>query len=839
MNLQSEIVAWSERQPAWRRDLMRRIAHKPTLSPEDANEVVALLLAEHGGAPAPVAPRPLTLDDLPVAAASGAIELVSVSELVNVNGLAENQLLAFGPRLNVVYGPTGTGKSSYTRIFKRACRAVDDEAVLGNVYAADATPPHATVTTKTDAGTEAVRVDLTGKGPAVLSSVMVFDGRCATIYATNETVAFTPTALRTFDRLATSQSFLRDRIDERIAALSPAPSFADVPVGTTARRLVDELTADTDIAAIESFAELDEKETARLAELEVQLAKLKQSGPEALAARAEREANAIAMVVARIEHVMQAVGADAAARVASARAAVARTAAAVDAAAAAFAAEPLTATGSPGWLIMWNAARDFFEHDCAATFPPAEGGVCPLCQQPISTDAGDRLARLEQFVKSAVERDAEQARATLEGQLAALRALDVEGLADLPGVGFLEVEEPQVHAAVLAFIETARVRAKAVADGNDAEVPIAPVEELKIFVGARRAYAASQRELVDPEHQRALTVERDELRARQLLAVRIEDARAWHRNQGERALLVRARQSLDTSAITRKHTELAKVAVSDALRRRVREELDAFGFEALKVEIASRGEKGQTKLRAALAACDEHPERVLSTGEAHGVSLAFFLAELACSDATAPIVVDDPTSSFDQAHRRHFARRLVDESKRRQVIVLTHDVALLYELETYAERMSVECNSQALRKVGGRPGITDPDLPWAATGVKGRRGVLNARLQNLEKLYRVGDPQYDDQARLTAELLRETWERSIEERVLNGALTRFEPAVQTRRLTNSAVQPDIVRRIEDGMTETSQWVHDTPRDGHAAVPTPKDLTEALQHFDEFLAALSN
>lgn len=63
--------------------------------------------------------------------------------------------------------------------------------------------------------------------------------------------------------------------------------------------------------------------------------------------------------------------------------------------------------------------------------------------------------------------------------------------------------------------------------------------------------------------------------------------------------------------------------------------------------------------------------------------------------------------------------------------------------------------------------------------------------------------------------------------------------MQTRRLTNSAVNPDIVRRIEEGMTETSQWVHDTPRGGHAAVPTPKDLEEALEHFDEFLAALPN
>ena len=39
------------------------------------------------------------------------------------------------------------------------------------------------------------------------------------------------------------------------------------------------------------------------------------------------------------------------------------------------------------------------------------------------------------------------------------------------------------------------------------------------------------------------------------------------------------------------------------------------------------------------------------------------------------------------------------------------------------------------------------------------------------------------------------------------------------------------------MTETSQWVHDTPRGGHAPVPTPNELKEALQHLDEFLAEL--
>jgi hypothetical protein len=66
-------------------------------------------------------------------------------------------------------------------------------------------------------------------------------------------------------------------------------------------------------------------------------------------------------------------------------------------------------------------------------------------------------------------------------------------------------------------------------------------------------------------------------------------------------------------------------------------------------------------------------------------------------------------------------------------------------------------------------------------------------------------------------------------------MTRFEPGVPTQQLTKSAVDPELVRRMDAGMTETSQWVHDQPRGGHATIPSPEELREALAHLDEFLA----
>jgi len=223
MELAPEIFSWSEKQPLWRRDLMRRLAVAPGLDEEEQQELLAAVLAGAGGPPTAGELRPLTLIDLPQLSAEP-LGLVRLDGVVNVNGLANGQEIVFAGGLNVLYGGTGAGKTGYTRVFKRCCRAVDDEELLGNVYSGDTTLPNATITIATATGELPLSVDLTQPGPSALASVSVFDGRCADVYATRETVAFTPTPLRIFDRLATAQLALRDLVDTRTATLErPAP----------------------------------------------------------------------------------------------------------------------------------------------------------------------------------------------------------------------------------------------------------------------------------------------------------------------------------------------------------------------------------------------------------------------------------------------------------------------------------------------------------------------------------------------------------------------------------------------------------------------------------------
>jgi hypothetical protein len=152
MDLARAIFDWSEKQPLWRRDLMRRLAVAPTIDAAEQEWVLAAVIASVGGPPTESELRPLALLDLPRVAVEP-LELVRLSNVVNVNGLApRKQEIVFAPRLNVLYGGTGAGKTGYTRVFKRACRAVDEEPLLGDVYSRDTTLPTATVTIATAVG---------------------------------------------------------------------------------------------------------------------------------------------------------------------------------------------------------------------------------------------------------------------------------------------------------------------------------------------------------------------------------------------------------------------------------------------------------------------------------------------------------------------------------------------------------------------------------------------------------------------------------------------------------------------------------------------------------------
>lgn len=136
MSILQEILRWTQGLATWQSDAVARLLAKQTLTAEDQDDLLALLKAAHGIPDAKDRkPKPLTADQIPAPVkVTTQVELLAMKNMRHVNAIAENQRLSFSAAgVTVIYGDNGSGKSGYSRVLKRACRARDQiEAIHPN-----------------------------------------------------------------------------------------------------------------------------------------------------------------------------------------------------------------------------------------------------------------------------------------------------------------------------------------------------------------------------------------------------------------------------------------------------------------------------------------------------------------------------------------------------------------------------------------------------------------------------------------------------------------------------------------------------------------------------------
>ena len=231
--------------------------------------------------------------------------------------------------------------------------------------------------------------------------------------------------------------------------------------------------------------------------------------------------------------------------------------------------------------------------------------------------------------------------------------------------------------------------------------------------------------------------------------------------------------------------------------------------------------------------------KIVSEGEQRCISIAAFFAELSTANDPSAIVFDDPVSSLDFEWRNNVARRLVQEAANRQVIVFTHDVVFLLALKQYAGECGVEPLDQHVRRQSKGAGVCAEELPWVAMPVRGKIGYLKKEWQAADKLYRNGSQDsYEREAKYLYGLLREAWERALEEVLLSGVVERYRASVQTQRLAPlSDITEEDCKTVERAMTKCSTWLpgHDKAPAARAPVPNPEALKADIEALDGWVS----
>ena len=331
-----------------------------------------------------------------------------------------------------------------------------------------------------------------------------------------------------------------------------------------------------------------------------------------------------------------------------------------------------------------------------------------------------------------------------------------------------------------------------------------------------------------------------ELEARQLLADHLSSVLEEIERKKKIAAYQMCIDETRTNAITRKSSDVTKRAVTEQLTRSFSEELEGLRFHHVEIQmVAAGGSRGALYHKLQLQrAPGVEVSKVVSEGEARCLSIASFFAELTTAADRSAILFDDPVSSLDHNWRGHVATRLVVESQSRQVIVFTHDIVFLLALVEKAEEFDVKLEHQYLRRDQTGAGLSSQELPWAAMKTSARISHLNALWQGAERTLSNGDQgKYEREASYIYGLLREAWERGVEEVLLAGTVERYRNSVQTMRASQLAdICPNDCKALEAGMTKCSKWLpgHDQSAADNSPFPEPSEVKEDIKALDDWI-----
>jgi len=855
MDVLNEILEWSETRPPWQREALRLIVLKGNLMQEDIDELLVHCKFRHGLS-AKIAVNPLLRDHIP--SQTTTVEPVILNSLTHekgVNALANNQTINFGKSLTVVYGQNAAGKSGYTRVLKKACRARGSEEILGNVLTERAPGKPSATLVYSISGKE-YRWNWTDgniHNPA-LGNVSVFDRHCATVYLSQKTdVAFRPFGLDLFDKLAACCEKLRNALEKERQELNRIQFEVSIPEGTKAYSLIADLTALSDVDSIREVANLTAEELTKIKSIKKQIHELNDEDIGKSRRGLELKLKRIKSFRSDLEKLKTTLSTESIKAISSAVNALEAKRKLAEKLATDFSKfSKLEGSGSNEWKELWTAASDFSQ----VAYPTKEfpflkkDAHCVLCQQKLDEGAVERFSFFSKFMSSTVQRDLEESAEHLQSVLASFEKCLGNNLHDSDALKEIEIEHESSGKELSKILLKSERELKQIIQSAKSGKQIV----IKEFDVNLKGIALIENELeqrlkalaqgVDKGSLRKLESELKELEARKLLSANLSGVIKEIERQKKMAVYSLCLNDVTTTSITKKSTEITKKVVTEHLIESFHKELSKLGFNHLEIDLEPSGAtRGALYHKLVIKrAPNIEVQNVVSEGEARALSIAAFFSELSTASNPSGILFDDPVSSLDHMWRERVATRLVEESQNRQVIVFTHDIVFLTTLNRIAEERSIEISHQYIHREHEGAGVSSPDLPWVAMRVKDRLGVLNRRLQDIVKIEKtLTRERYESEASMLYGLLREAWERALEEVLVGGIIERYRPSIQSLKVKYLA---DITKEdcdvFDSGMTKCSRWLpgHDNASAESAPFPNSNELRQDLEALDVWVREIN-
>jgi len=265
--------------------------------------------------------------------------------------------------------------------------------------------------------------------------------------------------------------------------------------------------------------------------------------------------------------------------------------------------------------------------------------------------------------------------------------------------------------------------------------------------------------------------------------------------------------------------------------------IDTFNSECKKlngnfgVEVNHTGSSGRSYKQLKLKG--NKPNSVLSEGEQKVIAIADFISEMCMSEINRGMVFDDPVTSLDENRKSEIAKRLVEEAKKKQVIVFTHDLVFVSSLIGHSKDFKLNYNCHWIEKNDGKPGQI-----W-----------LN-NSPSYEKNYRTAEPALELYRKAKKELcppmereyllksgfasLRTSYEVLVINDLFKNVVQRFSERVSVDTLSKVYFDSDLVEKIQDSFGQCCRYMEGHSHSDKYSFKKPEvaNLKEEIDRFIE-------
>lgn len=773
------------------------------------------------------------------------IQLKSIKSVKNVNALALDQTIKCGPGLTVVYGDNGTGKSGYTRLLNNAFRSRGDTTILPNVFNPDAEgEPQCQFEFSTGGVDSVLSYPEDSKHPA-FSKLSIFDSQSIHIHLEKRnSLNFTPSGFWFFDKLIAALGSVEDLLLKEISDKDEESGFdLKFPNENEVGELVSKLKDDFDLKKLEALSAYGKIEDDELNLLLGKKSELDgQKIPENIL-KFQKTNEEIESLKTGLGKMVERFSDEKKLKYENAITKLKTLGEASSAEGVELLKEHSIADSEKKpWKDFLVAAREYISSIKEYESYPSEEDSCVFCHQALSKEQVALISTYWSFLKSDSEiklKEYQQKISIFVGKIEDW----IVPVFPRDGLAYKAISEANPE-LVKSIEENIKVISKNLAtlkesmtDGSWSEtldpvlVDSAAIDLVCDNIG-KNITALSGDEV--KRTLKDLSGKIDLLRDRFLLNKVIADMRAYSVKKMWAKNAAKKKSKLSSRGVTALQKVLFDEHVTDVYTECFSKECRNLGAPNT-VSINQKPAKGNTM--RSLVIEKSKASQVLSEGEQRAVAIADFLAEAILNPFNDGLIFDDPVTSQDHRRKLRISNRIVDLAKKKQIVVFTHDIPFFLGLTYKAQEQQVELATTTIRCMGDTPGIIDPQLPWIAQKSKDRLGFLRNRLVGLVKKMKT---DHEDECLLSIKswygLLREGWERAIEERLLKGVVERFRPGVESQRLKKMIVNDSLLESVEKGMTDSSKWAHDSAAGLNPPAPTEEEMTKHLKSFEDFLKA---